>query len=157
MAIQTYSIDKDIAEKFKNQTPKQKTSQKLEELMADYLDESVEDKKQPIKILDRNVVTKKRRRLVEMIVEHEWFRKTGPQVFQKAKSKGLYQGDSAKHHFKEAKKFISRYDECPISYGSKFKAETFECRNLDCPSELTLLGLKGNDYQCPKCGRRYVI
>jgi len=158
MAIQTYSIDKEIAEKFKQQTPDRKTSQKLEELMADYIDEDVSDRKQPIKILDRDVVTRKRRQLVKHITENDWFNKTGPQILNKCRSTGLYQGDSAAHHFKQAKKFLLRFDGAPLtSENNKIVPEEFICMNDGCDASLYLTVLADNDMQCRTCGRRYVI
>jgi len=158
MAIRTYSIDEEIAEKFKNQTPKQKTSQELEKLMADYIDEDASKKKEPIKILDRDLVSKRRRDLVKAMTENGWFCKTGSQIMKKCRSEGLYQGKTAKHHFSEAKKFLVNCDEVPIvREGSKLVGEKFTCKDDDCDALTSLPGLEYNDMRCEVCGRRYVI
>lgn len=158
MAIRTYSIDEEIAEKFKNQTPKQKTSQELEKLMAEYIDENASEKKEPIKILDRDLVSKRRRDLVKAMTENGWFYRTGSQIMKKCRSEGLYQGKTAQHHFREARKFLLNCDEVPIvREGSKLIPDEFICREDGCEAYITLPALDSNDMECPKCGRRYVV
>lgn len=156
--IKTYSLDKEIAEKFSEQTPKQKTSQELEKLMADYIDEDMQDKKQPIKFLDRDVVSDKRRKLVETIVEKDYWRKTGPQIFKKLKSQGEYQGDSGSYHFKQAIKFLETLDGSGVVREKrKIVPEQFICREDGCDAKISLKVLSKNDMVCPKCERRYEI
>lgn len=158
MAIRTYSIDEEIAEKFKNQTPKQKTSQELEKLMADYIDQDASKKRKPIKILDRDLVSKRRRDLVEAMTENGWFYRGTSKIMKKCRSEGLYQGKTAKHHFREAKKFLIRSDAVPIGKkGGKLVPEEFDCMDDGCEARLTLPALDSNDLMCPECGRRYVF
>jgi len=157
-AIKTYSIDKEIAQKFSEQTPKQKTSIELEKLMAEYIDEDLEERKSPITILDGNVVSDKRRKLVELIVEQNLWRKTGPQVFKKLKSKGHYQGDSGSYHFKQALKFLEKLDASGIKREKrKIVAEQFNCEEEGCEVMISLKGLNKNDMKCPECEKRYQI
>lgn len=158
MAIQTYSIDKEIAEKFKAQTPDQKTSAKLEELMAEYIDEDVEEKKQPLKLTDPAVVSKKRRKLFRNIVEKNWLGKQKSQIFSKIRGTGMYSGDSGKYHFKQAMKFLLKLDDVPImSENDKIVAEEFICMNEGCDAGLTAHVLRKNDFKCLSCGRRYEV
>jgi len=158
MAIRTYSINEEIAEKFKNQTPKQKTSQELEKLMAEYIDEDASRKEEPIKILDRDLVSKRRRDLVKAMVDNSWFYRSAPEIMKKCRSEGLYQGKTAKHHFREAKNFLIRSDEVPIEKkGGKLVPEEFDCMNDGCEARLTLPALDSKDLMCPECGRRYVF
>jgi hypothetical protein len=156
--IKTYSIDKEIAEKFTEQTPDQKTSQELENLMAEYIDEDLEERKQPIKLLDPNVVTQARQKLVKQLIEQDLFGKKKATVLNKMKSAGAYTGDSGKYHFKNAVKFLSKLDDAPITTEKgKIVAEPFECRDEECEANLTLPGVAKNEMKCPKCGRKYEV
>ena len=156
--IKTYSIDEQIAQKFSEQTPQQETSKELEKLMADYIDEDLEPKKEPVKVLDRNVVSDKRRKLVEIIVKEDYWKKTGPQVFKKLKSKGRYQGDSGSYHFKEALKFLEKLEGSGIKREKrKIVPKQFNCKEEGCKAIISLKNLNKNNMECPKCERRYEI
>lgn len=158
MAIKTYSIDKEIAEKFKQETDDGKTSAKLQELMAEYLGEDLTDRKKPINLIKRNQVTKKRIDLIKEILDQDLFGKTRPQIFTHLRDKGIYSGDSGSHHFKEAMKFLIRHDDIPITTEKdKIQPEQIRCMEKDCDTGFSFKVLYSQDMQCPGCGRRYSI
>lgn len=159
MAIQTYSIDEEIAQKFKNQTPERKTSARLEELMADYIQEDSQKLREDVKLLDRDKVTPKRRQLFKKILEKDLDNLPDSKIRKALHKHSLYTGDSGKHHYREAVKFMIREDDVPLTkdYGGNLVFESKECMDEDCDSEFSVKVLKKNDMECPACGRGYVI
>ena len=153
--IKTYSLDAEIAENFKEQTESGKTSQKLEELMAEYLDGDMEQNLSPLKLPGQDL-TKKRKDLLQTVFENELFKMTRPQIAKKVKSEGLYTGDSGPYHFKQAMKALLNDEDIPVKLkNDKLVASPFNCMNEGCGRKLTISSLARNDYECQGCGRRY--
>lgn len=157
--LKTYSIDKKVAQAFTDQTPKQKTSQKLEDLMREHIDQDLDQTKKPVKHTDPNIVSDQRKKLLEIIIEEDLWFKSLPQVRNRLKSKGMYSGGAGKHHFKQALKFLSNLDDSGVvKDDQQVKPEKFECRDDSCSCKLLdLVRLSDNDFNCPACGRRYEL
>lgn len=152
--VKTYSLDSDIAEKFAEQTPSRKTSEKLEELMADYIDEEAE--KDPVfELWDKDLMSKKRNKFCNLILESLDGRQAviKSKLTKKARNAGIY---SQKSHIKDAIKFMIRSEEIPLrSEGRKLIDEDFLCRADECTSVLTPSMLMKQGRECPKCGAEY--
>lgn len=157
MTIQTYNIDEKIAEKFKEQTPSQKTSKKLQELMNEYIEDNEKEINQiTIQLYDVNIVSKKRRKLVKAITQRDLFNSKPPLIYISVKSNGLYRGSTGKHHFKEAIKFLNIYSDSFVKKeNGKLIAENFECKNADCSARISLKNLDKNNMKCPNCQSQY--
>ena len=153
--IKTYSLDAEIAENFKEQTESGKTSQKLEELMAEYLDEDMEQNLSPIKMPCQDL-TKNRKKLLKTMVEEDLFKIKRSKVFKKVRSEGLYSGDSGSYHFKQAMKALINDRNIPVELkNDKIVPRPFTCMNDGCDRKIVLSQLQKNSLECWGCGRRY--
>lgn len=152
--IKTYSLNAEIAEKFDEQTSSGKTSQKVEELMADFIDQDMEENLEPLKIPGQDL-TKKRKKLLKIIVEEDYFKKTRPQICKKVRKEGVYTGDSGSYHFRQAIKALIHDESVPVELkNDKLVPTAFNCMNEGCERDI-VLNVLARDYECSSCGRRY--
>jgi len=149
MAIKTYSINEDVAEKFKQQTPEQETSNVLQQLMEDYINETPS---RDIQIdLKKTGLTRKQQRLLDLIVEENRKKIGTTKLYEKARSSNIY---GSSHHFGNGLKAIVKSDSIPYTRdGDKIVPERVEC---GCGSAATLNVLIGNTGECLKCGKTIV-
>ncbi len=101
MAIKTYSIDDDIADKFAEQTPEQETSSVLEQLMRDYLDEQPDQ--EIVSDLKNTGLSDSQEDMVHAMVKDNVSRIGSQQLFSKAKKYSVY---GSSHHFGSRMKAI---------------------------------------------------
>lgn len=140
----TYSIDNKIAEKFEEQTPSRKTSHKLEELMAEYIDEeaSVETPQQKLPDL-----TPAQEQLLDTIHEYDLYKSPLPKINKMVQGeKGVY---SSKKRFKNGINSLAAKYPLRIEKGD-LKPNQVECESCDASQPFSLLVKEGGN--CGNCG-----
>lgn len=149
MAVKTYSIDDKVAEDFKENTPKQETSNVLEELMQDYLDSSPERNIQLD--LKKTGLNDNQQRLLEEMIEDNFSSKSLQAVTNLSRSKNIY-NDSK--YVGEALKAMDKSDLIPYSTNDgKVYPEDVEC---ECGSRVSFNVLVSNDCKCLGCENKIV-
>jgi len=153
----TYTIDIDIAQKFKDQTPPRKTSQKLEELMKQHLEESgldlednIEETENFENPIDLKHLTDKQKKLFYTIYENNYFGKNKAAIQKKAVNKhGVY---SRTRNFKEGIKALTKSEDVPLTFkSSKVVSDKVRCPRCEIKHHLAVLS--NNDGVCPSCER----
>jgi len=149
MAIKTYSIDKDIAKKFKDQTPEQETSNVLEQLMRDYIDEQPDQ--EIVLDLVNTGLSDSKQELLEAMIDENINRKGNQPLFGLARSQNIY---GRSHHFGKGLKSIVTSDEIPYTReGDKIVSDTLQC-SCNARFPINLFIDEGGD--CPSCGKKAV-
>lgn len=150
MAIKTYSIDDEIADKFAEQTPEQETSAVLEQLMRDYLDENPD---QDIVLDLKNTgLTDSQEEMVHAMVKDNVSSIGSTQLFSKAKKYNVY---GRSHHFGDGISAIVSSEKIPYSKeDDKFVSENVPCGG--CGQGFPINVLVDNDGVCPKCDTKTV-
>jgi hypothetical protein len=147
MGIHTYSLDDEVAKRFKNQTPSQEASKVLEQLIRDYLDDKPEKNIQ----IDLNSLSlsDSQRELLDAMVDRNFSEKTTNSLFNLAKKHGIY---GRSHHFGEGMKSLIQNDEIPYTRNKNgnIVADEVDC---DCGASFYFNTLVGNESKCPNCGQ----
>jgi len=148
MAVKTYSIDKNTAEKFKEQTPEQETSKVLENLMKEYIEGSPEQK--IVLDVSKNRLTDSQNELLEMFIDNNLSSKSTQSAFQNARGRNIY---SRSHHFGKAMKAISNSKMPYSTENGKVVTEKVEC---DCGASFYFNIYVAQDGFCPNCEKKAV-
>ena len=147
MTVKTYSLDEEVAEKFKQETPQQETSKVLEQLMRDYVDDAPE---KDIQVdLQKLSLSDSQQELLDAMVERNITEKTTNSMFGMARKKSIY---GRSHHFSEGLGSLVKNDEVPYTKNSNGKIipEEVEC---SCESSFYLNVLIDNDCKCLDCDK----
>lgn len=149
MGVHTFSIDDEIAQKFKEQTPSQETSNVVEQMMRDYLDETPD---QDIQLDFNNLgLSQSQEELVQLFAEKNVKKKTTNAVFDLAKKNGIY---GRSHHFGEAMESISNNKDIPYAVrNEKLISEAVEC---SCGARMQINVVIDNDCRCFQCDTKIV-
>lgn len=152
MGIKTYSIEDEIAKKFKEQTPARETSKVLENLMKEYLDEKPDSELEHKTLFEDLELTRKQNMLLDFLITKDFSEGTKVvKIFKSAQDEGIY---SRKHHFKEAIKVLSKNEKIP------YKLENNKLTKLDvncvCGTTWPISGLRKTGGECKKCDRKLV-
>lgn len=149
MAVKTYSIDNNIAEKFKDETPEQETSKVLEQLMRDYLDEAPD--KEIVLNLRKTRLSKSQQELLEMMIRRNIHGRTTNSLFNLSRKNDIY---GRSHHFGEGLKSIISSDKVPYYIDDdEIKADTVECV---CEARQPFKMVVENQGECANCGKKFV-
>lgn len=145
MGIHTYSLDDEVARKFKEETPSQETSKVLEHLMKEYLDEAPD---QNIQVdLQKISLSDAQRDFLEALVDRNIKQKTTNSLLHLAKKRGIY---GRSHHFGEGLSTIVEHSEIPYVRSSNGKIVTDEV-TCSCGASSYFHILVDNDMKCPGC------
>lgn len=149
MVVKTYSVDKEVAEKFKKNTPRQETSNILENLMREYLDEAPDIDIQLD--LTSTELNDNQQKILNMMVEENISNKNSKALFRMSKSRGIYKESK---YFGQALKTIVKNQNIPYTRdGDKIEPEEVEC---SCGANVSLKAVLGNDCKCIGCGAKIV-
>jgi len=144
MAIKTYSINEEIAEKFKEETPRQQTSNVLENLMREYIDETPDRNIQ----LDmtRTNLNDNQQRLLEEMIERNVNSVNKQYINRICREKNIYKDSK---YVGQAIKAIVKDDNIPYKLlNGKVEPEDVRC-SCDCATAFNVL--LENDRKCLKC------
>lgn len=149
MGVHTFSLDDDVAQNFKNKTPKQETSAVIEQLMRDYLDEAPE--KEILFDLSKLRLSDSQQQLLELLIKKNVNGRPTNALFNLCKSRSIY---GRSHHFGEGLKSIVQNDEIPYRReGDKIYADEIEC---SCGSSQSFAVVLKNNKECPSCDRKII-
>jgi hypothetical protein len=138
------TLPEKLWEKAKEQYSSRKTSKKIEELIAEDLEDSDYNKTQ--KLLELNDLSEKRRNLVIKLFEKNSFPYSKAQVGNIARKEGIY---TSSQYVKKAVKVFDRDDDIPIKAdGGKVRSSDVTC---ECGARTHFEALNSNDWQCPNC------
>lgn len=149
MTVKTYSIDEKLAEKFKNQTPKQETSNVLENLMRDYLDETPD---RDIQLdLTKTNLNDNQQRLLEEMVERNISNSNKQRINRICRQKNIYKDSK---YVGQALKAIDKDENIPYTLiNGKVEPEDVKC---NCGSKAPFKVLLKNNKECPECNAQIV-
>ena len=155
MGVHTFSIDDNIKQKFKQNTPERKTSQELQKLMEEYLKnkevEIEETKSQDLGFenpIDIRHLTDKQKKLFYCIYRNNYFGKNKASIQKKAVNKhGVY---SRTRSYKEGIQALAKSDDVPIAFkGSDVIAQDFECPKCGSSTNLSeVIDYNGECFWC---------
>lgn len=144
------SVDEEVWEKSVEKIGKGNVSQKIEDLLIEFLDGDVEtsNKSEDIDILDHADLTEKQERLIrELIRENKKSIGLG-EASRFADAKGVY---SRKDYVKQAIKKIDKEQYSLYKMvGDSLEAEVVTCR--ECGQKINAALLSNHEGDCPNCG-----
>jgi len=140
-----FSIDHETMEKLRKKIPSGQRSEKIEELICEFLETNPEREFEVQKdYIDQIELTEGQEKLLDIIIREDLFNKSGPQVFGKVREQGHY---SRKGNFKNAMKSLGQNTLVPISIDSGTpKPKNLKC---ECGAENSLKVFALKDGQCP--------
>lgn len=144
------TLPEELWKKAKNQYGERKTSDKVEKLIAEDLDDAEYQKTR--KLLDLNALSEKRKQFLLKLIEKDNFPYSPRDQGRIARNNGIYTSST---YVKKAAKVFDNNDNVPIKKeGKKLVNDKLIC---ECDASLYLKQLKKNDWVCRKCGIKYEV
>ncbi|MFB6208525.1 MAG: hypothetical protein ABEJ56_00110 [Candidatus Nanohaloarchaea archaeon] len=146
------TIEEDLWKKAKEKYGQRNCSDRIEELIAEDLDQELDQSKEPLDIVEQANLTPRQQSLAYELLEKDDFPYAKSQVANIARKKGIYQRSN---FVKKAVEKLCQTEKAPfgLAQGNIISAE-FPC---SCGAKINSNVLKNTNEKCPKCERKIIL